>query len=113
MYLSKNLSISSRLFIYFILFFNMFIYFAAAAAKSLQSCPTLCNHMNCSLPGSSIHGIFWATVLEWGCLLPLKSLDAAKGRLSDLEQSTSSDYSFSIFRVLFTTKNFFIIITGF
>ena len=30
----------------------------AAAAKSLQSCPTLLDPMACSLPGSSIHGIF-------------------------------------------------------
>ena len=36
-----------------------------AAAKSLQSCPTLCNPMDCSLPGSSVHGIFQARVLEW------------------------------------------------
>ena len=38
---------------------------AATAAKSLQSCPTLCDPMDCSLPGSSIHGIFQARVLEW------------------------------------------------
>ena len=38
---------------------------AAAAAMSLQSCPTLSNAMDCSLPGSSIHGIFQARVLEW------------------------------------------------
>ena len=31
-----------------------------------QSCLTLSDPMDCSLPGSSIHGIFWATVLEWG-----------------------------------------------
>ena len=37
----------------------------AAAAKSLQSCPTLSDPMDCSLPGSSIHGIFQARVLEW------------------------------------------------
>ena len=30
-----------------------------------QSCPTLCNPMNCSLPGFSIYGIFQARVLEW------------------------------------------------
>ena len=30
-----------------------------------QSYPTLCNPMDCSLPGSSIHGIFQARVLEW------------------------------------------------
>ena len=92
-----------------------FILYAAAAAKSHQSCPTLCdpidggppgshpwdspgkntgvgchfllqcmkvksesevaqshptvsNPMDCSLPGSSIHGIFQARVLEWGAI---------------------------------------------
>ena len=30
-----------------------------------QSCPTLSDPMDCSLPGSSIHGIFQPTVLEW------------------------------------------------
>ena len=38
---------------------------AAAAAKSLQLCPTLSDPMDCSLPGSSVHGIFQARVLEW------------------------------------------------
>ena len=37
----------------------------SAAAKSLQSCPTPCNPTDCSLPGSSSHGIFQARVLEW------------------------------------------------
>ena len=41
---------------------------SAAAAKSLQSCPTLSDLMDCSLPGSSVHGIFQATVLEWGAI---------------------------------------------
>ena len=41
---------------------------AAAAAKSLQSCPTLCDPIDCSLPGSSVHGIFQARVLEWGAI---------------------------------------------
>ena len=31
-----------------------------------QSCPTLSDPMDCSLPGSSVHGIFQARVLEWG-----------------------------------------------
>ena len=30
-----------------------------------QSCPTLCDPMDCSLPGFSVHGIFQARVLEW------------------------------------------------
>ena len=33
-----------------------------------QSCPTLHNPMDCSLPGSSIHGIFQARGLEWGAI---------------------------------------------
>ena len=33
-----------------------------------QSCLTLSDPMDCSLPGFSIHGIFWATVLEWGAI---------------------------------------------
>ena len=33
-----------------------------------QSCPTLHDTMDCSLPGSSIHGIFHARVLEWGAI---------------------------------------------
>ena len=38
------------------------------AAKSLQSCPTLHDPMDRSLPGSSVHGIFQARVLEWGAI---------------------------------------------
>ena len=33
-----------------------------------QSCPTLSNPMDCSLPDSSVHGIFQARVLEWGAI---------------------------------------------
>ena len=45
------------------LLFNMLS--AAAAAKSLQSCPIPSDPMDCSLPESSVHGIFQARVLEW------------------------------------------------
>ena len=38
---------------------------AAAAAKSLQSCPTLCNPMDGSPPGSPVPGILQARTLEW------------------------------------------------
>ena len=40
----------------------------ATAAKSLQLCPTLRDPMDCSLPGSSVHGTFQAGVLEWGAI---------------------------------------------
>jgi len=33
-----------------------------------QLCPTLSDHMDCSPPGSSVHGIFQARVLEWGAI---------------------------------------------
>ena len=36
--------------------------------EAAQSCPTLCDPMDCSLPGSSVHGIFQARVLEWGAI---------------------------------------------
>ena len=38
---------------------------AAAAAKSLQSCPTLCDPIDGSPPGSSVPGILQARTLEW------------------------------------------------
>ena len=37
-------------------------------SEVVQSCPTLCDPMDCSLPGSSVHGIFQARVLEWGAI---------------------------------------------
>ena len=40
-------------------------YTAAAAAKSLQSCPTLCDPIDGLLPGSSVPGILQARTLEW------------------------------------------------
>ena len=35
-------------------------------SEVVQSCPSLRDPMDCSLPGSSVHGIFQASVLEWG-----------------------------------------------
>ena len=40
-------------------------YAAAAAAESLQSCPTLCNPIDGSPPGSTVPGILQARTLEW------------------------------------------------
>ena len=45
---------------------ELILYFSLVVpAKSLQSCPTLCDPMDCSLPGSSIRGILQARILEW------------------------------------------------
>ena len=37
----------------------------ACVCVCAQSCPTLCDSMDCSLPGFSVHGIFQAGILEW------------------------------------------------
>ena len=47
---------------------STFLTLAATAVKSLQSCPTLSNPMDCRPPGSSVRGIFQARVLEWGAI---------------------------------------------
>ena len=41
---------------------------AAAAAKSLQSCLTLCNPIDGSPPGSPAPGVLQASMLEWGAI---------------------------------------------
>ena len=41
---------------------------AKSESEVAQSCPTVSDPMDCSLPGSSIHGIFQARVLEWGAI---------------------------------------------
>ena len=42
-------------------------------AKPLQSCPTLCDPIDCSPPGFSVHEILQAGILEWVDMLPAKS----------------------------------------
>ena len=45
--------------------FDMLLSTSYIVSEVAQSCPTLCDPMDCSLPGSSVHGIFQARVLEW------------------------------------------------
>ena len=65
---------------------------AAAAAKSLQSCPTLRDPMDCSLPGSPIHGIFQARVLEWGAIA-FSATDNPSSRKSQGQECTLFEVS--------------------
>ena len=57
-----------------------------------QSCLTLSDPMDCSLPGSSIHGIFQARILEWGAIAfsekYIKAEPNSKKRLSPAHQHT-------------------------
>ena len=70
MFSSRSLIVSGLTFRSLILFEFIFVYgvrrcSAAAAAKSLQSCPTLCDLIDGSPPGSSVPGILQARTLEW------------------------------------------------
>ena len=52
---------------------------AAAAAKSLQSCPTLCNPRDSSPPGSLVSGILQARTLEWVAISFFITMNKAGG----------------------------------
>ena len=65
-----------------------------------QSYPTLSDPMDCSLPGSSIHGIFQARVLEWGAIAfsdenPMNSMKRQKDRTlkDELPKSVGAQYA--------------------
>ena len=58
-------SIKSKAYVLDVLWKDKSVYAAAAAAKSLQSCPTLCDTIDGSPPGSPIPGILQARTLEW------------------------------------------------
>ena len=52
-----------------------FIYSNVCGAKLLQSCPTLCDLMDRSQPGSSVHGILPARILEWVAMPSFPNLE--------------------------------------
>ena len=63
-------------------------------AKSLQLCVPLCNRIGCSLPGSSVHGILQALIVEWG------ALPSSRGS-AGLRDQTRISYVFCIGRQIF------------
>ena len=46
-------------------YFDTHLYIRKVKVLVTQSCPTLCDPMDCSLPGSSVHGFLQARILEW------------------------------------------------
>ena len=53
---------------------HLYIYVFIYAAKSFQSCSTLCDPMDCNPPGSSVRGILQARILELGGHFPLQNI---------------------------------------
>ena len=45
--------------------FSFFLLISKSVCEVSQSCPTLCNLVDCTVPGFYVHGIFQARVLEW------------------------------------------------
>ena len=62
-----------------------------------QLCPTLCDSMDCSLPGSSIHGIFQARILEW------VATSSSRGSSWPRDWTWVSSVSYSGRQVLYTS----------
>ena len=58
-----------------------------------QLCPTLSDPMDCSLPGSSVHGVFQARVLEWGAIAFSESSHTITGK--EPQYFVESLYSFT------------------
>ena len=44
-----------------------------------QSCPTIWKHMDCSTPGSSVHGMSQARILEWVAMTPPEEIFSTQG----------------------------------
>ena len=47
---------------------NTLTWLQKVKSEVAQLCPTLCDPMDCSLPGSSVHGIFQVRILEWAAI---------------------------------------------
>ena len=74
----------------------LFLCLHKVKVKAAQSCPTLCNQLDCNLPSSSVHGILQVRILEWMLCPPLRNLP-------DPEIEPTSPMSPALAGVLFTT----------
>ena len=70
-----------------------------------QSCPTLSDPMDCSLPGSSVHGIFQARVLEWGAIAFSRKSETRIEKCQNSED-VNNEYTGVHYVTLKTTENF-------
>ena len=58
-------------------------------SEGLQSCPTLCDPMNHSSPGSPVHGILWTRTLEWVAILSSRGSSQPRDRILHCRQVDS------------------------
>ena len=58
-----------------------------------QSCPTLCDPMDCSLPGFSVHGILQARILEWIAIPSSRGSSQPRDRISSIRQGNNAYHS--------------------
>ena len=68
-------------------------------AKSLKLCPTLCDPMDCSPPGPSVHGIFQARILKW------VAMPSSRGSSQSRDQTCVSYISFIDGQVLYHQRH--------
>ena len=68
---------------------------ATTRALVAQSCPTLCDPMDCSPPGSSVHGILQARILEWVAIALLQGIFLTQGSNPGLLHSRQILYHLS------------------
>ena len=72
-----------------------------------QSCLTLSNPMDCSLPGSSVHGILQARVLEWGAIAVWGTWVQFVGQEDFLEKGMATHSSILAWRIPWTEQPVF------
>ena len=60
----------------------VFIFIPNLKVKVTQSCPTLCDPIDCSLPDSSVHGILQASILEWAAVPFYRASSQPRNRTS-------------------------------
>ena len=72
---------------------NCFSVHMCACVKSFQLCPTLCDPMDCSPPGSSVHGILQTRILQWVACPPSGDLPAPRGPSRPRDQTSISHVS--------------------
>ena len=76
-------------------------------AQSLQSCPTLCDPMDCSPPGFSVHGILQARILEWVAISFYMYISSG-GRHGNMRLNLGYIYIYFFFTYIYIYTHFYL-----